>query len=332
MDGFNSLVTGGAGFIGGHLVSQLIGKGWNVAILDNFSGGKLANIETPAGSPAPTVFVEDLKKPKKLNQIVKNCEIVFHLAANPEVRVGTTDPKIHFEENILATFNLLNAIRQTKRVKAIVFTSTSTVYGEALEVPTPENYGPLIPISTYGATKLACEALITSYAYTFNLRALILRLANIVGPGSDHGVTVDFINKIAKNPESLKILGDGRQEKSYLHITDCIDAIVHSAKRFLKNTERVDIFNVGSRDRITVKEIAEIIAEEMGARDIRHKYTGGVEGGRGWLGDVKTMQLCIDKLLQCDWQPKFQSEQAVRMAARALLAKKKPSSKNPQSS
>ena len=322
MKDFHSLVTGGAGFIGSHLVRQLMDIGCNVAVLDNLSSGKLANLEPSAGNSTPTVLVEDLKRPKKLNQTVKNCEIIFHLAANPEVRVGTTDPQIHFEENILATYNLLNAIRQARSVKALVFTSTSTVYGDAMQVPTPENYGPLIPISTYGATKLACEAMIASYAHTFNLRALILRLANVVGPRSDHGVIVDFISKISTDAKSLEILGDGRQEKSYLHTTDCTNAIVHSAQAFLKNTERVDIYNVGSKDRITVKEIAEIVAEEMDAQDIRFEYTGGVEGGRGWLGDVKTMHLGIDKLLRSGWQPRYPSGQAVRLAARALVAEK----------
>jgi UDP-glucose 4-epimerase len=331
MEDFDSLVTGGAGFIGSHLVSQLIDGGGNVAILDNFSSGKLTNLGITAGSLNPTVFVEDLKKPEKLNRIVDHSEVIFHLAANPEVRVGATDPKIHFEENILATYNLLNAIRQGKKPKVIVFTSTSTVYGEALQVPTPEQYGPLIPISTYGATKLACEALIASYAYTFNLRALILRLANVVGPRSNHGVTVDFVEKIAANAESLEVLGDGRQEKSYLHITDCVDAIVCSAKAFLGSAGRVDIFNIGSKDKITVKEIAKIVAEEMGASKIQYRFTGGVEGGRGWLGDVKTMQLQVDKLLGCGWQPKYLSAQAVRLTARALTARKKTQGKASQS-
>jgi UDP-glucose 4-epimerase len=250
---------------------------------------------------------------------VKRCKIIFHLAANPEVRVGETDPKVHFEENILTTFSLLEAVRQSDTPKIIVFTSTSTVYGEASQIPTPEHYAPLIPISTYGASKLASEALITSYAYTYNHRALILRLANIIGPKSNHGVIVDFIKKIVKNPIELEILGDGSQEKSYLHIADCIEAIIHLTNKFCENKKRVDVYNIGSNDRIPVKEIAKIVAEEMNTPNIKFKFTGGVDGGRGWKGDVKTMQLSINRLLQTGWRPKYTSKQAVRVTAKTLI-------------
>ena len=204
MNSYTSIVTGGAGFIGSHLTERLIKECHKVIILDNFSTGKLENIQHLLDNPPITLVKEDLKKPLQLEKIVKNCEIIFHLAANPEVRVGETDPKVHFEENILTTFNLLEAIRQTKTSKTIVFTSTSTVYGEASQIPTPENYAPLIPISTYGASKLASEALITSYAYTYNHRALILRLANIIGPKSNHGVIIDFIKKNRQKPKTAR--------------------------------------------------------------------------------------------------------------------------------
>jgi UDP-glucose 4-epimerase len=319
MNSYTSIVTGGAGFIGNHLTERLVKECHKVIILDNFSTGKLENIQHLLDNPPITLVKEDLKKPLQLEKIVKNCEIIFHLAANPEVKVGETDPKVHFEENILATFNLLEAIRQAKKPKTIVFTSTSTVYGEASQIPTSENYAPLIPISTYGASKLACEALITSYAHTFNHRALILRLANIIGPKSNHGVIVDFIKKIMANPKQLEILGDGTQEKSYLHITDCIEAIIHLTNIFLKSTKKVDVYNIGSYDKITVKEIAKIVAREMGKPNIQYTFTGGVDGGRGWKGDVKTMQLSIQKLLKTGWKPKYTSKQAVKFAAKTLV-------------
>jgi len=318
MDDYTSIVTGGVGFIGSHLTERLLKEGCKVTILDNFSSGKLENIQPFLDNPSLTIVKEDLKKPVKLNKIVKKCEIIFHLAANPEVRVGETNPKVHLEENILTTFNLLEAIRQAKTPKTIVFTSTSTVYREASQIPTPEDYAPLIPISTYGASKLACEALITSYAYTFNHRALILRLANIIGPKSDHGVIVAF-RKIRVNPRELEILGNGTQEKSYLYIADCIEAITHLTNKFRKNTKKVDVYNAGSYDKITVKEIAKIVAEEIDAPNIKYKFTGGVNGGRGWKGDVKTMQLSINKLLQTSWKPKYTSKQAMRLAAKALI-------------
>ena len=319
MNGYTTLVTGGAGFIGSHLVERLLKEGHKVVIVDNLTSGKTENIKLSLNNPYLTLITEDLKKPVKLERTVKECEIIFHLAANPEVRLGETDPKVHFEENILTTFNLLEAVRQAKKPKTVVFTSTSTVYGEASQIPTSESYGPLIPISTYGASKLACEALITSYAYTFDHKALILRLANVIGPKSDHGVIVDFIRKIKANPNELEILGDGAQEKSYMYIKDCIEAIMHLTYEFMINTKKVDIYNVGSNDKITVKEIARIVAQEMKTQQTKYKFTGGVEGGRGWKGDVKRMQLSIGKLLRTGWKPRYGSREAVKLATRALI-------------
>jgi UDP-glucose 4-epimerase len=309
------LVTGGAGFIGSHLTERLLKQRHKVIVLDNFSNGRIENIQRLLGNPSLTIVKEDLKRPKKLGQIISASGTIFHLAANPEVKIGETDPKTHFEENILATFNLLEAVRKNGKPKTIVFTSTSTVYGEAKLIPTPEDYAPLIPISTYGASKLACEALITSYAHTFNHRALILRLANIIGPRSNHGVVADFIKKIKTNPTELEILGDGHQEKSYMYISDCIEAIMHLTSAFSKGTQQIDVFNVGPNDKITVTQIAKIVSEEMNTPNIKHKFTGGVDGGRGWRGDVKTMQLSIDKLLGTGWRPSHSSEQAVRLTA-----------------
>ena len=313
------LVTGGAGFIGSHLTEELLKEGHEVTILDNFSNGRKENIQRLLDNPSLTLVKEDLKKPKKLRQLVNASGTIFHLAANPEVKLGETDPKKHFEENILATFNLLEAVRKSGKPKTMVFASTSTIYGEAKQVPTPEEYGPLIPISTYGASKLACEALITSYAHTFNHHALILRLANTIGPRSNHGVIFDFIKKIKANPNELTILGDGKQEKSYLYITDCVEAIIHLTEAFSKSKERIDVFNVGSNDKVTVTQIAKTVAEEMNAPRVKFKFTGGVDGGRGWKGDVKTMQLSIDKLVKTGWKPTYSSRQAVKLTARALV-------------
>jgi UDP-glucose 4-epimerase len=232
--------------------------------------------------------------------------------------VGETEPKVHFEENVVVTFNLLEAIRRVGLERTLVFTSTSTVYGEASQVPTPEDYGPCVPISTYGGSKLACEALITSYVHTFNHKGLILRLANIIGPRSKHGVIYDFITKLLKNPEELEILGDGRQEKSYLYITDLISALMHLTEHSLESREKTAIYNVGSKDKITVKEIAEIVAREMECSKVRYRFTGGVDGGRGWKGDVKNMQLSIQKIVDSGWKPKYSSKQAVELAVQGL--------------
>lgn len=185
-------------------------------------------------------------------------------------------------------------------------------------MPTPEGYGPLVPISTYGASKLGCEALISSYAYTFGLRGLILRFGNVVGSRAQHGIIVDLIKKLDSKLGPLEILGDGTQKKSYLHITDCTDATLVATENFLKSNQRVDIYNVSSPDQVGVMRIAEIVAAEMGRPVVPAKVTGGVDGGRGWLGDVKIMQLSVTKLSKVGWKPKYNSEEAVKLAAKEL--------------
>jgi UDP-glucose 4-epimerase len=310
------LVSGGAGFIGSSLTENLLNDGYKVTVVDDFSSGRRSNLHDVLNRQSLTIVEADLKKDQaRLRDVVQHCDMIFHFAANPEVRTGETDPKIHLEENVVATFNLLEATRKTNSPKTIVFASTSTVYGEASKIPTPEDYGPLIPISTYDASKLASEALITSYAHTFNHRALILRFANVIGKRSDHGVIADFIKRINENPRQLQILGDGTQEKSYIHIEDCTDAIMHLTKHFLKENKRVDVYNVGSTDTITVHEIAKIVASATKHPETAFKYTGGVDGGRGWKSDVKKMRLSINKLLNTGWKPKYNSRQAVEHAA-----------------
>lgn len=313
-----AVVTGGAGFIGSYLTEELLKRKCRVTVIDDFSTGSPRNIRRLKSNPSLIVVKEDLKRPRKLAGIIAGNDLIFHLAANPEVRVGQTDPKVHFEENVFATFNVLEAVRRAGKEKTLVFSSTSTVYGEAVQMPTPEDYGPLVPISTYGASKLASEALIVSFAHTFGHRALILRLANIIGPRSDHGVIVDFIKKIHANPKELEILGDGRQKKSYMYITDLIDAVIHLTGLFVETSDKTAIYNVGTQDSVTVKEIAEIVVSEMHCSSVRLSFTGGVDGGRGWKGDVKNMCLSIQKLLDTGWKPRYSSEQAVRLASRKI--------------
>jgi len=219
------LVTGGAGFIGSHLVDALVSRGAEVTILDNLSSGKIDNISHHQGNPNVKFIKGDLLNPQDIEPAVKDCEIIFHLAANPDVRAGSSDLQNHFNQNVMATYNLLEVLRKKSNVEVLAFTSSSTVYGEAL-TPTPEDYGELKPISVYGATKLACEALISAYAHSYGFRAVIYRLANIVGSRSTHGVIFDFIKKLSENPSQLEILGDGTQKKSYLHVSDCIDAML----------------------------------------------------------------------------------------------------------
>ena len=316
---FKILITGGAGFIGSHLTDHLMKAKCDVTVLDNLTSGSLKSIEPWLKNERFKLIEGDLKDPADIEGAITGAELVFHLAANPEVRVGETDPTVHFQENLTATFNLLEAMRKSASAKTLVFASTSTVYGETEIFPTPEDYGPLIPISTYGASKLGCEALAFSYAHTFGLRTLILRLANVIGPRAAHGVLFDFIKKLKANPRRLEILGDGTQKKSYLHIEDCLSAILRVTNNFLEGEDRTGVYNVGSLDQITVRTIAEIVVEEMDLRGVEFVFTGGVEGGRGWRGDVKFMHLSVERLMKMGWKPKYNSEEAVRLAVRELL-------------
>lgn len=306
------LVTGGAGFIGSNLVDRLLRDGRKVVIFDNFSSGRREFIEDILDR---IELVEgDLLRPADIEAVFRDfkIEFVYHVAANPEVRIGEIDPGVHLEQNVIATHNLLEAMR-THAISDIAFTSTSTIYGEADVMPTPEDYGPLLPISTYGASKLAAEALITSYAHTFDMRAWIFRFANVVGKRSTHGVTCDFINKLKANPSELEILGDGRQEKSYMLVDDCVEGMIFAVENA---TNQINVFNLGSIDTIDVTAIADIVVAEMGLEDVTYNYTGG---SRGWKGDVPRMMLAIDSLMQLGWKPRFNSRESIRMAAQYLL-------------
>jgi UDP-glucose 4-epimerase len=311
------LVTGGAGFIGSHLVDALMKEENNVVVFDNLSSGKLENISQWIGNQNFKFVKGDLLNLNDIKKVFKEYEYdaVFHLAANPEVRVSTLIPKVHFDNNIVATFNLLEAIRLSK-IRKFVFASSSTVYGEAKMIPTPENYVPLSPISIYGASKLACEALAISYAHLQNFTTIILRFANIIGPRSKHGVIYDFIIKLKKNPHELEILGDGSQTKSYLYVDDCINAILITYRKVQKG---VETFNVGSTDQVGVIQIAKIIIKTLGLKDVNLTFTGGTEDGRGWEGDVKNMLLDVSKLFTLGWKPKYNSEEAVKKTASLLM-------------
>ena len=312
-----ALVTGGAGFIGSHLVDELMESGVKVVVLDNLSGGRLSNLSEWLKNSRFRFVMGDMLNPKDVENAVRGCEIVFHLAANPNVKIGAFNTRVDYEQNILATYNLLEAMRKSGECKRIVFTSTSTVYGEAEKKPTPEDYGPLKPISLYGASKLACEALISGFSHLFEFKSVICRLANIVGSRSRHGVIYDFINKLRNNPGTLEVLGDGTQRKSYLYVADCVEALIRVAEHAV---DRVEIYNIGSEDSVDVKTIAEIVIEEMALKKVEIRYTGGVEGGRGWKGDVKEMLLDTSKIRRLGWRPRLNSVGAIRQATIDLIS------------
>jgi len=308
------LVTGGAGFIGSHVIDNLIRHN-KVTVFDNLSSGRMEFIQHHIGDDNFSFIEGDLLEPDSIRSALDDIDMVFHLAANPDVKLGAEDTYVHFEQNILATYNLLEAMRKCG-TKRIAFTSTSTVYGEARVIPTPEDYGPMVPISLYGSSKMACEALISSYCHTFDMFAWIYRFANIVGERGTHGVLVDFINKLRVNPFTLEILGSGKQKKSYLDVVDCVDAMVFCVEHA---DEMVNIFNIGSEDSIDVVGIADIVTEKMGYNDVEYRFTGGVDGGAGWKGDVKLMLLSIEKLKDLGLKPPHNSQQSIEMAVSSLL-------------
>jgi UDP-glucose 4-epimerase len=312
------LITGGAGFIGSSLADELMRYNNQVMIYDNFSRGTKLNISNWNHDSNFKVIEADILDKFSLSKAVDSCDIVFHLAANPEVRLGSSDTKIDYEQNVLGTYNLLEVLRNSPKCKRIVFASTSTVYGEPDIIPTPEKYSPLKPISLYGASKLACEALVSGYCYMFNITGVALRLANIIGPRSTHGVIWDFINKLLDDPVKLDILGDGTQNKSYLFIDDCVRALETAAMLIEKKEHNFDIFNVGSIDRVDVMTIAKIIIEELCLDNVKLNVMGGHEG-RGWKGDVKDMLLNCSKLQSFGWKPQYTSAQAVSLTTRGIM-------------
>ncbi|MEM3335902.1 MAG: NAD-dependent epimerase/dehydratase family protein [Candidatus Aenigmatarchaeota archaeon] len=308
------LITGGAGFIGSHLVDKFIRMKSEVIVLDNLSTGNIEFIQEHLNKPNFKFYKVDLLD--RIEDYFRDVDEVWHLAANPNVRI--IDPKIHFEQNILATKSVLEAMRKND-VKKIFFTSSSTVYGEAISsiksVPIKED-SPTNPISLYGASKLASEALIQAYCHVYDFQAWIFRLANIVGPRLTHGVIFDFINKLRKNPNKLEILGDGNQKKSYLFIEDCIRGMMILRR---KGKERVNIFNIGNEDWISVKSIAKIICKKLNLRP-KFKFTGG---DRGWKGDVPLMILDISKAKKFGFKPKYDSEKAVIKAVKGMIKNEK---------
>jgi len=307
------LVTGGAGFIGSHLVDALVEQGKKVRVIDNFSSGREEFLVHHDGHDSVEVCRGDLLDQGAVNVAMEGVETVHHLAANPDIRLGTEVTDTDLRQGTMATYNVLEAMR-IAGVSRISFASSSAVYGEADVMPTPEDYGPVMPISLYGASKLASEGLITAWAGTFGALGFIHRFANIVGPRGTHGVIFDFIHKLKKDPSRLEVLGDGHQEKSYMSAHDCVQSMLHVIE--LGNSGPV-INNLGTGDTCSVSKIAEIVIEESRLEGVSIDYTGGK---RGWAGDVPKTYLDVTKLLGTGFKPTAMSEQAVRDTARLLIS------------
>ena len=308
-----ALVTGGAGFIGSHLIDRLVARGDDVVVLDNLSSGHVAFLETHLSSGAVELVRGDICNPEDVQRAMeKNVDCVFHLAANPDIRLGTRITNTDLNQGTVATYNVLEAMRQCG-VKNIVFASSSVVYGEDAPMPTPEDHGPCMPISLYGASKQAGEGLISSWVGTFGIRAWIFRFANVIGARGTHGVIFDFIHKLKQDPTRLEVLGNGLQEKSYMEVGDCVNAILH----IMDHADApLNLFNLGSHDTASVRRIAEIVVEVTGCDDARIEYTGG---DRGWAGDIPKARLAIDRMLESGFDVSMNSEEAIRHTATCLL-------------
>lgn len=312
MKGKKVMITGGAGFIGSNMVEALLGEN-EVVALDNLSNVDDRYMRKFQGNPGFRFLKGDINSLPESGEL-EGVDVVVHLAANSDVRNGAENPSIDFDNNVNGTFRLLEHMRRHD-IPEILFASSSTVYGEASVMPTPENYGPYMPISSYGASKMAGEGFITAYSHYYGIKGSIFRFANIVGKNSTHGVIYDFIRKLQKNPDELEILGDGSQRKSYLYVDDCVNSMVYVHDR----SGGTDIYNLGNRETTSVSRIADIVVSEMGLKGVKYNYTGGVNG-RGWKGDVKIAQLAVGKLESTGWKNRYDSDGSVVQATKETIA------------
>ena len=304
-------ITGGAGFIGSCIVDRVIGKN-EVTVYDNLSSGKEEHVSHHFKNKNFKFVKADLLDFDRVAKEMKGHDTVWHIAANPDIRKGTESSRYDLEQNTLVTYNVLEAARRND-INSVVFSSTSTIYGPAKVIPTPEDYGPCLPISLYGASKLACEGLVSAYSSLYGIRAWIFRFANIIGKRSTHGILPDLVDKLNKDRSRLEVLGDGKQRKSYLMVDECVDGMLFG---FRKAKDRLNYFNLGAEDQITVKRIIDILLEETKLKNVKVHYTGGESG---WKGDVPRFLLSTRKMQKLGWKPGMTSEEAVREAARVVV-------------
>jgi UDP-glucose 4-epimerase len=307
-------VTGGAGFLGSNLVNTILdGRLGSVTVFDNFVTGRREYFGEHLASPELTVIQGELSDLPSVKEAIRDHNVVFHLAANADIAASVENPLLDFDNGTRLTQTVLEAMRMTG-IKRVFFTSGSGVFGEVPPVPVAEDYTPMMPISTYGASKLASEALVSAYCHMFDLVGTVFRFANVVGPHMTHGVTHDFIRRLQVDPTRLRILGDGNQSKPYIHVHDVVAAML---LLLAQQTTGYAYFNVGSEDHLLVREIADIVVNEMKLNSVAYEYTGGA---RGWRADVPVYRLDVSKIRRLGWKNERNSRDAVVAAARSLLA------------
>lgn len=306
-------IVGGAGFIGSHLCRKILSEDANsfVTIYDNFSSGKKWHLNNIIDNKNLTIIEADVKDLDVLSDSIKGNDIVYHFASNPDIAKAMTQPDIDFWEGTYLTNNVLEAMRKNN-IKNLLYASGSGVYGDAKFIETDEDYSPQLPISTYGASKLSCEALISSYCYMFDMNAAAFRFANVVGPNQTHGIGYDFVKKLLNDNSRLKILGNGTQSKSYIYVSDVLNAMSLVEKNYLSG---YNYFNVSTQDYITVEEIAGIATKVLNLNNVDFIYSGG---DRGWKGDVPVVRLNSDKIRSLGWTNVFTSRDAIKLSVESI--------------
>lgn len=302
-----TLVVGGAGFIGSNLCEALLKHEKQVVCVDNLSLGNIQNIKEMMKNPNFTFYEEDAVKGEELFGIFEKERpgMVFHLAANSDIRASALNPEVEYRNTYTTTICILECMRRLN-IKKMFFASTSAVYGDKRGMELKEDTPNLSPVSYYGAAKLGSEALIQAYSYMNDMKTLIFRFPNVIGPRLTHGVIYDFIRKLEKNKEVLNILGDGKQTKPYIYVKDLVEAIIEFMD---KEKPGVEIYNLGVSGATSVRKIADIICEELGLKNVRYEFTGGEAG---WKGDVPQFQYCLDKIHKAGWTAQYTSDEAVR--------------------
>lgn len=307
------LVAGGIGFIGSHVVKRLFEEesAAKILIYDNYSSGKEEHLKNILGNERVQIIRGDLKDLKCLEAAMDGVDTVYSLASNPDIAKAVLQPDIDFWEGTYLINNVVEAMRR-RGVKKLLYASGSGVYGDVGETVTDEDFSPLLPASTYGASKLACEALICSYCKMFDMNAAAFRFANVVGPDQTHGVGYDFLSKLESDPTQLTILGNGTQSKSYIYIDDIVDALRTVERKALLG---YDYYNVATLDHMTVAEIADAVVKVMGLKNVEYRYTGG---DRGWKGDVPIVRLASQKIRSLGWTNQYTSAQAIQMSLQKM--------------
>lgn len=304
-------ITGGAGFIGSHMVDALI-KDHDVTVFDNLSSGKIVHLNEHLNKKNFKFIKGDLSDLDHLKSVMVNQDVIIHFASNPDIARGMYQTDLDLHQGTILTYNVLEAAR-FNGVRKILYASGSGVYGDVGTLPTAEDFGPLMPISMYGASKLACEGLVSAFCHMFDMQACMYRFANVVGVRQTHGVGFDFINKLRKNPVKLDILGDGTQSKAYIHVSDVIRAMLFISENTKK---RLDVFNVATCDYIDVTSIANIVIDNMSLKQVRIDYSGG---DRGWKGDVPKVRFDLSKVHNFGWRAKLTSNQAINKSVQDML-------------